>query len=352
MALRKESESLLSGCCWLLKNFKRTCVSKTNYSLGRIIKDLNKENKALFGKLIETRKERRRNVLNNTCSASSGIQITNENVFPETGNLVTTQKSSTDLWPRAEVRVIKSSSTRLKEEIKHSSSLDTNVNESDKIHSEILLRNVSSSGDVCEPKSDAFNILKSIDKYPMMNQGKNVVPTFSLSDFDNSCISNKHISRIYPSVTKVLNATMSEHSKMLLKKWREKMIAELGQDGFMSFYKAQLNSGCQFHTAIQSFLRGTCSEDLLLDGQGVEGCWKSLTPVILKMKDVQILEGPIEGGLVVVAYSDGSAAETFHLDLPQCYSYWKLWLQRLKSFWNQYYECQSVQSDSQKFKEI
>lgn len=38
-----------------------------------------------------------------------------------------------------------------------------------------------------------------------------------------------------PSVTRILNATMSEQSKAALEKWKNSMIEKLGEDGFNQY---------------------------------------------------------------------------------------------------------------------
>ncbi|XP_071445297.1 mitochondrial genome maintenance exonuclease 1-like [Hetaerina americana] len=153
--------------------------------------------------------------------------------------------------------------------------------------------------------------------------------------------------------------------------------------------------------AVQSFLRGASEETLVLDGQGVSGCWKSLSSVISEIDRVQVLEGAVchphlfyhgvldciasyqgeevliewkksdkpkpklentydapvqlsaymgamnydrnyplwvNGGLVVIAYSDGSPADVFHLTLSDCNRYWNSWLERVQLFWSQQQE--------------
>lgn len=36
----------------------------------------------------------------------------------------------------------------------------------------------------------------------------------------------------YPSVTKILNSTMSEDAKAMLDRWKKRMIAQMGEEGF------------------------------------------------------------------------------------------------------------------------
>lgn len=44
-------------------------------------------------------------------------------------------------------------------------------------------------------------------------------------------------------------------------------------------------------------------------------------------------ETPIENGVVVVAYNDGSSANVFKLSEGEMKKYWKLWLNRLQEYW-------------------
>lgn len=46
----------------------------------------------------------------------------------------------------------------------------------------------------------------------------------------------------YPSVTNILSETRSESAKFLLERWKRKMIAELGVEGFDEYQQ----SGCKF----------------------------------------------------------------------------------------------------------
>lgn len=43
-----------------------------------------------------------------------------------------------------------------------------------------------------------------------------------------------------PGVTRVLNETMSDQAKLMLARWKEKMIKELGEDGFNRYHQGKL----------------------------------------------------------------------------------------------------------------
>lgn len=47
----------------------------------------------------------------------------------------------------------------------------------------------------------------------------------------------------YPSVTKILNLTMSEASKSALFRWRNRLIAELGEEKFQEHHASKFRFG-------------------------------------------------------------------------------------------------------------
>lgn len=47
--------------------------------------------------------------------------------------------------------------------------------------------------------------------------------------------------RVLPSVTNILNVTMSEKSKTALENWKKNMIKKLGEDGFNKYSKGKIH---------------------------------------------------------------------------------------------------------------
>lgn len=54
--------------------------------------------------------------------------------------------------------------------------------------------------------------------------------------------------------------------------------------------------------------------------------------LFLNMKIDAMAKLQVQGGVVVVAYSDGSPADVFTIPLEECQKYWKQWLSRLKMY--------------------
>lgn len=57
-----------------------------------------------------------------------------------------------------------------------------------------------------------------------------------------------------PSISKVLQATMPESSRIALKRWKLDKIAELGVEGFRQYERETLDRGKEFHSAIENYL--------------------------------------------------------------------------------------------------
>ena len=53
-----------------------------------------------------------------------------------------------------------------------------------------------------------------------------------------------------PSVTRILKETMPVESKLRLQIWEEKMIAEMGRDGFEKMQQLTLKRGHRLHSTI------------------------------------------------------------------------------------------------------
>lgn len=233
-------------------------------------------------------------------------------------------------------------------------------------------------------------VINQLTSFPMIRKSKNKEK--DAEAYDIVSMQKRHH---LPSVSKILNATMSEGARMALQKWRSNLIEQLGEEGFLRYNQGQMSQGARFHELVQSYLLGEkppVTPDL-------EGCWSSLNSEILpRIGGVECTEKPvvhpwllyhgvvdclaqydgkpmviewkkserrktdirstfdaplqltaymgalsfdhscnfkINGGMVVVAYTDGSPAEAFPLKVSECLPYWSSWLSRLKMYWQQ-----------------
>lgn len=198
-----------------------------------------------------------------------------------------------------------------------------------------------------------------------------------------------------PSVTRVLQHTMSPEQVFYLERWKQRMIMELGEDGFAEYTSNIFLQGKQFHEALESILlpQGNFREtaDSLLKCGYIE----SVQHVLKDVSQVRALESAVQHetlkyaglldcvaeyqgklcvidwktsekpkpfirntfdnplqvvaymgainhdanysfqvqcGLIVVAYKDGSPAHPHFMDADLCAQYWTKWLLRLEEY--------------------
>lgn len=197
-----------------------------------------------------------------------------------------------------------------------------------------------------------------------------------------------------PSVTRILNATMPESSKIALNAWKARMIKEMGKEGFDRYQQNLLARGRKLHQQIHNHLSHQ-SNDLDITEE-IEKFWSSLSQVFPEIEKAIMLEknvihpllgyhgivdcvalfrghlvvidwktsekpkptlqsiydNPIQavaylGALnfdpafqhhidqvaIIIAYEDGAPAQIHHLPQKVCQQYWNSWLARLKTYW-------------------
>ncbi|NXP55806.1 MGME1 exonuclease, partial [Heliornis fulica] len=199
-----------------------------------------------------------------------------------------------------------------------------------------------------------------------------------------------------PSVTRILQQTMSPQQAFYLERWKQKMILELGQDGFAEHVKKLFLQGELFHAALESVFM---SEEMATKEQEedvISGYLSSVQHVLKDISEVKALESAVHHetlqylglvdcvakyrgqlcvidwktsekqkpllkntfdnplqiaayigainhdasydfqvsscGLIVVAYKNGSPAHPHFMDPGLCSQYWNKWLLRLEEY--------------------
>ncbi|XP_062059806.1 mitochondrial genome maintenance exonuclease 1 [Lepus europaeus] len=201
--------------------------------------------------------------------------------------------------------------------------------------------------------------------------------------------------KVIPSVTRILQHTMTPQQVFYLERWKQRMILELGEDGFAEYTSNIFLQGRRFHEALESILlpQGNSQgrgEDLLESGyiesvqhvlkdvSGVRALESAVQHETLKYAglldcvaeyqgklcviDWKTSEKPkpflrntfdnplqvvayvgainydanysfqVQCGLIVVAYKDGSPAHPHFMDAELCAQYWAKWLLRLEEY--------------------
>ncbi|NXR98461.1 MGME1 exonuclease, partial [Oxylabes madagascariensis] len=228
---------------------------------------------------------------------------------------------------------------------------------------------------------------------PLINPSKRILPVSS----DSNVPMQIGLQRTkMPSVTRILQQTLSPQQVFYLERWKQKMIEEIGKEGFEEYTKNLFLQGELFHSALESIF---LSEEMAARDQGeddvVAGYLSSVEHVLEDISEVKALESGVHHktlqyvglvdcvakyrgqlcvidwktsekpkpflqntydnplqvaayigainhdanydfqvrcGLIVVAYKDGSPAHPHFMDPDLCSQYWNKWLLRLEEY--------------------
>ncbi|XP_016067478.1 PREDICTED: mitochondrial genome maintenance exonuclease 1 [Miniopterus natalensis] len=228
--------------------------------------------------------------------------------------------------------------------------------------------------------------------FPLFNPEKSFKPS-AASDAASPLKIPLQRSKV-PSVTRVLQQTMTSEQIFYLERWKQRMILELGEDGFAEYTSNIFLQGKQFHEALESILspQGNLKErdenlesgyiesvqHILKDISGVRALESAVQHETLKyvglldcvaeyqgnlcVIDWKTSEKPkpfirntfdnplqvvaymgainndanysfqVQCGLIVVAYKDGSPAHAHFMNSELCSQYWAKWLLRLEEY--------------------
>ncbi|EHB18816.1 hypothetical protein GW7_00692 [Heterocephalus glaber] len=240
------------------------------------------------------------------------------------------------------------------------------------------------------PKQDKARVPRNW--FPIFNPGRSLKPNTSEPSVPLKIPLQRNM---IPSVTRVLQRTMTAEQIFYLERWRQRMILELGEDGFAEYTSNIFLQGKRFHEALENILsaEGNIKEEdesplacghirsvqhLLKDVCGVRALesavqhralqyvglldcvaeyrgklcvidWKTSEkpkPFLQNTYDnpLQVVaymgalnhdanySFQVQCGLIVVAYKDGSPAHAHFLNAELCSHYWAKWLLRLEEY--------------------
>ncbi|XP_055390452.1 mitochondrial genome maintenance exonuclease 1-like [Condylostylus longicornis] len=318
------------------------------------IKQLNKENKLLFGPVIKKK-----------------IKGKEKIVLKKATEEVSQDNSSEFYW------LIKHQSVTEEKTDKNLEKLETNpVN--------IELNNNLNKTNETQEIPFSSKAIKQMFNFPLIlrDDKKNLIEFEEKYETD------------FPSVTKILSLTMSENARNALIEWKLSKIKELGEEGFFKLQQEHFRKGKELHQSLETYLKSNIEPSSETE---VFTTWKSISPILkelnpkahliearvehpfLKYKGVvdcvlhigtnlsviewkksdklkptpeKTYDAPIQlaaylgalnsdpkyklsigTGYVVVAYTNGKPGNLFQFNEIDMQKYWQLWLKRLQEFW-------------------
>ncbi|XP_010867756.1 mitochondrial genome maintenance exonuclease 1 [Esox lucius] len=234
-------------------------------------------------------------------------------------------------------------------------------------------------------------------RHPLLNHEK----AFAISETEHGAAPARIILQrgqdrgSVPSVTRILQQTLSPEQQFFLERWRKRMIAQLGEEGFKEYSQNLFRQGKLFHIAVENVLPLKTEEKAPEVPAEVEGYMESIRHVMDDIRGVRAIESrvlhnklgylgivdcvalyrgvlcvidwktserskpfldntydnplqvaayvgalnndvnynyQVENGLIVVAYKDGSPAHPHLLSSDQVLQYWERWLVRLEEY--------------------
>ncbi|CAL1283457.1 unnamed protein product [Larinioides sclopetarius] len=266
-----------------------------------------------------------------------------------------------------------------------------------------ILDSKGDSNSIQSTESDVNNDINEVCcwqtllKFPLLNRKSPALSSdLKVSEINSLRKVLEEKSKSYvPSVSRILEKTMPRVQAENLKRWKENMIKELGEEGFQKYQEEILSNGQTLHTCINNYLVNVPRSEIEIE-KAIASHWESLKAIFPSVSDIKLLEEKIthpflrykgiidcfarykgnlvviewktskkkklslsstfdnplqiaayvgalnfdpkyqylaNKGLIVVAYGDGSRASVHFMDENVMLRYWKEWLARVKLYW-------------------
>ncbi|XP_035738488.1 mitochondrial genome maintenance exonuclease 1-like [Vespa mandarinia] len=288
--------------------------------------------------------------------------------------------------------IIKSKRSKDHEEIKSRCDKEHGGNENDDTATMIAIPNDFKS--FKEKDMELPDVrLNNINHYPIVTDEKEEPMARDKLEILTVSLEDETEALYYPSVTKILFATMLPQAQKALEFWKKGMIKRMGEEKFNEYQQNLLNDGTEFHSCIEGTLLGK-KVDI---PKHIYPAYDSLSDVINELEDIRAVESfvshkdlyykgkidciasfrgelyaidwkksdkdkeninsmydapiqlaayigavnsskrypfTINHGLIAVGYTTGKPADTYVVSDKALETYWKKWLMKLKQYWS------------------
>ncbi|KAH0554105.1 mitochondrial genome maintenance exonuclease 1-like isoform X1 [Cotesia glomerata] len=277
--------SNMSATIFYSKCMRLFVKNKSGYSKkAENIKRLMREQKEMFGPLLENSKKRKKKNLPLQQSGATAISTTNDNDNEK--KLEQLSKNSEFLW------TVKSMGSKKIKIIKVSGKENEfNTLSHDKIElgeTKITVdANSLTSSTNFEAKLKNFHD-SDIIKFPIFNTQKTNEDNWNTSEIvTQPLMESRNFS--LPGVTRILSETMSEEAKLMLENWKKKMILKLGVEGFEKYSQALLEDSKIIH----SLIGDTLKKEKVDVPERLKPTYNSIKLILKDITDVRLIESHV-----------------------------------------------------------
>ncbi|XP_074094157.1 uncharacterized protein LOC141524271 isoform X2 [Cotesia typhae] len=243
------------------------------------IKQLMREQKQMFGPLLEDSKKRKKKLP----SQRSVQKIATTNVNDNEEKRKDLRENSEFIW------TVKNTGSKKLKIIKVSQKENEfNTLSHDKI--ELSENKINVDANSLKNSEAKLKNLETYDiiKFPIFNTQK-----INEDNWDSSEIITQPLmkSKNYslPGVTRILNETMSEEAKLMLENWKKKMILKLGVEGFEKYSQALLEDSKIIH----SLIGDTLKKEKVDVPERLKPTYNSIKLILKDITDVRLIESHV-----------------------------------------------------------
>ncbi|XP_066535969.1 mitochondrial genome maintenance exonuclease 1 [Hoplias malabaricus] len=131
---------------------------------------------------------------------------------------------------------------------------------------------------------------------PLLNRAKTSAPSEYQGEMTRITVQRVPDQPHTPSVTRILQETMSETQRFYLDRWRRRKVAELGEDGFKEYSQNLFRQGHLFHASIEAELtqEQPGPQEPAEGLEDVDGYLHSIRHVLEDVSGVRAIESAVE----------------------------------------------------------
>ncbi|XP_029376413.1 mitochondrial genome maintenance exonuclease 1 [Echeneis naucrates] len=151
------------------------------------------------------------------------------------------------------------------------------------------------------PSSKSSGTAKPEATHPFLNSSKTPETEEPVLGFPARILLNREQGRtLVPSVSRILQQTLSPEQIFHLERWKRRMIAELGEDGFQEYSQNLFRQGKRFHSVLEDFLtlgatwKDKSPAETPEDSPEVQGYMQSVSHILEDISAVRAIESTVQ----------------------------------------------------------